>query len=52
MSKILEILDSMIGQLRTEAITALDTNDKKKAIKILKGINKLLPKHLQNELLE
>ena len=52
MSKILEMLDVMIDQIKTEAKTAVETNDKKKALKILRQINKILPKQFQNELLE
>ena len=52
MSKILEILDTMIEQLKTEAKTAVETNDRTKALKILRQVNKILPKQFQNELLE
>ena len=52
MSKILEILDTMIEQLKTEAKAAIETNDKKKALKILRQLNKIVPKQFQNELLD
>ena len=52
MSNILEILNTMLEQIKTEAKTAIETNDKKKALKILRQINKILPKQFQNELLE
>ena len=51
MSEILDMLDKMISHLRTEAATAINSNDKKKAIKILRQINKILPNEFQNELL-
>ena len=52
MSNILEILNTMLEQVRTEANKALQSNDKKKALKILRQVNKILPKQFQNELLE
>lgn len=51
MSEIIEMLDKMLGHIRLEVATAVNSNDKKKAIKILRQINKMLPKENQNELL-
>ena len=52
MTKIIEMLTMMLEQVKAEAITAIEKNDKKKALKILRQINKILPKEYQNELLD
>ena len=51
MSEILDMLDKMLSHIRTEVAASVNSNDKKKAITILRKLNKILPKEHQNELL-